>query len=67
LGYVWAHIWSCPPSEGDDYIFHCHPQEMKMPRSKRLCDWYRTILNKAQDRGVITEFKDIHSQVKTAF
>ena len=25
LGYTMAHIWACPPSEGDDYIFHCHP------------------------------------------
>ena len=25
LGYTLAHIWACPPSEGDDYIFHCHP------------------------------------------
>ena len=25
LGYTLAHIWACPPSEGDDYIFHTHP------------------------------------------
>nr|CAD2156925.1 unnamed protein product [Meloidogyne enterolobii] len=29
LGYTMAHIWACPPSEGDDYIFHCHPTEQK--------------------------------------
>jgi hypothetical protein len=23
MGFTWAHIWACPPSEGDDYIFHC--------------------------------------------
>ena len=36
LGYTMAHIWACPPSEGDDYIFHCHPQEQKIPKPKRL-------------------------------
>ena len=39
LGYQWAHIWACPPSEGDDYIFHCHPTEQKVPKPKRLQDW----------------------------
>ena len=36
LGYTMAHIWACPPSEGDDYIFHCHPNEQKIPKPKRL-------------------------------
>nr|NVI75997.1 nejire [Cucujiformia] len=39
LGYTMAHIWACPPSEGDDYIFHCHPAEQKIPKPKRLQDW----------------------------
>ena len=36
LGYTMAHIWACPPSEGDDYIFHSHPAEQKIPKPKRL-------------------------------
>ena len=36
LGYTMAHIWACPPSEGDDYIFHCHPPDQKIPKPKRL-------------------------------
>jgi hypothetical protein len=39
LGYTMAHIWACPPSEGDDYIFHCHPNEQKIPKPKRLQVW----------------------------
>nr|NVI76000.1 nejire [Cucujiformia] len=49
LGYTMAHIWACPPSEGDDYIFHCHPTEQKIPKPKRLQDWYKKML----DKGII--------------
>ncbi|KIH48675.1 hypothetical protein ANCDUO_21252, partial [Ancylostoma duodenale] len=34
LGYTMAHIWACPPSEGDDYIFHCHPPEQN-PKAEK--------------------------------
>jgi len=46
LGYLWAHIWACPPSEGDDYIFHSHPPEQKVPKPKRLQEWYKKMLDK---------------------
>jgi E1A/CREB-binding protein len=46
MGFQWAHIWACPPSEGDDYIFHCHPAEQKVPKPKRLQDWYKKMLDK---------------------
>ena len=50
LGYSWGHIWACPPSEGDDYIFHSHPAEQKVPKPKRLQEWYKKMLDKV---GVI--------------
>jgi E1A/CREB-binding protein len=62
-GYVWAHIWACPPSEGDDYIFHCHPPDQKIPKAKRLQDWYKAMLQKAITKNTIVEFKDIFKQV----
>ena len=37
LGYTLAHIWACPPSEGDDYIFHCHPPVSYMQPAMVLC------------------------------
>lgn len=52
-----AHIWACPPSEGDDYIFHCHPVEQKIPKHKRLVDWYKKMLDKAIKDRVVIEYK----------
>ena len=48
LGYNWGHIWACPPSEGDDYIFHCHPPEQRIPKPKRLQEWYKKMLDKVR-------------------
>ena len=55
--YTMAHIWACPPSEGDDYIFHCHPADMKIPKPKRLQDWYRKMLDKAIIERVVIDYK----------
>ncbi len=60
MGYQWAHIWACPPSEGDDYIFHCHPPEQKVPKPKRLQEWYRKMLDKGVIERVVIDYKDIH-------
>lgn len=57
LGYTTAHIWACPPSEGDDYIFHCHPPEQKIPKPKRLQDWYKKMLDKAIIDRVVVDYK----------
>ena len=57
LGYVYAHIWACPPSEGDDYIFHCHPFEQKVPKPKRLQDWYKKMLDRAILERVVIDYK----------
>ena len=54
-----AHIWACPPGEGDDYIFHCHPIEQKIPKPKRLVDWYRKMLDRGQQSHVVYDHKDI--------
>ena len=56
-GYVYAHIWACPPHEGDDYIFHCHPENQKTPKPKRLQEWYKTILDKGKSEGIVFEYK----------
>lgn len=62
LGYSMAHIWACPPSEGDDYIFHCHPPEQKIPKPKRLQDWYKKMLDKGLHEKIVVDYKDILKQ-----
>ncbi|KAH9373302.1 hypothetical protein HPB48_005047 [Haemaphysalis longicornis] len=62
LGFAMAHIWACPPSEGDDYIFHCHPPEQKIPKPKRLQDWYKMMLDKGILERIVLEYKDILKQ-----
>ena len=61
-GYSMAHIWACPPSEGDDYIFHCHPPEQKIPKPKRLQDWYKKMLDKGLNEKIVVDYKDILKQ-----
>lgn len=62
LGYTMAHIWACPPSEGDDYIFHCHPSDQKIPKPKRLQEWYKKMLDKGIIERIVLDYKDIHKQ-----
>lgn len=57
LRYVTGHIWACPPSEGDDYIFHCHPPDQKIPKPKRLQEWYRKMLDRAFGERIIHDYK----------
>ena len=52
-----AHIWACPPSEGDDYIFHCHPVEQKIPKPKRLVEWYRKMLDRGKSDNVVYDYR----------
>ena len=55
--YQTAHIWACPPSEGDDYIYHCHPPEQKIPKPRRLQEWLRRMIEQAKHDGVVNEWK----------
>ncbi|XP_035380966.1 histone acetyltransferase p300 [Electrophorus electricus] len=61
-GFTTGHIWACPPSEGDDYIFHCHPPEQKIPKPKRLQEWYKKMLDKAVAERIVHDYKDIFKQ-----
>ena len=62
LGFSWAHIWACPPGEGDDYIFHQHPTDQKIPKPKRLQEWYRNLLDKGVSEKIVRSYRDIYKQ-----
>lgn len=36
-----AHLWACPPSPKDDYIFPCHPADQRYLDAVQLSAWYR--------------------------
>lgn len=54
-----AHIWACPPAEGDDYIFHIHPSEQKVPKPRRLAEWYCKMLDLALEANVIRDYREL--------
>lgn len=64
-GFHTAHIWSCPPSKGDDYIFYCHPNDQKTPKSDKLQKWYADMLDEGLKRELIEEVVDIHTEYLT--
>ena len=51
-----VHIWACPPTEGDNNIFHCRPAEQEIPKPKHLVDWYRNMLERGKDQGVVHSY-----------
>ena len=59
-GFHTAHIWSCPPMKGDDYILYCHPHQQKTPKDEMLCSWYHEMLEKAKNEGVVLKIGTLH-------
>jgi E1A/CREB-binding protein len=56
-GYIYAHLWTCPPSHGIDYIFYRHPPEQHMLNQKSMNDWCKEMLNKAILEHIIINYK----------
>ena len=67
-GFKAAHLWACPPSRGDNFIFWCHPLYQKTPSRDRLNLWYDQMLGRASELGVCLEKKslrDTHFNILT--
>jgi len=63
-GYENAHIWACPPSRGNSFVFWNHPSSQRTPTRERLITWYHGALHRAVDTGVVT---DVRSLYESAF
>lgn len=63
-GYESAHIWACPPSRGNSFVFWNHPASQRTPTKERLIAWYHGVLNRCIESGVIT---DVQSLFESSF
>mmetsp|Transcript_27292 Transcript_27292/g.65375 ORF Transcript_27292/g.65375 Transcript_27292/m.65375 type:complete len:761 (-) Transcript_27292:1337-3619(-) len=61
-GFTTAHIWSCPPAPGDEYVFHCHPRTQKVPKEEMLRNWYVSCLETAKEKGIVVETTDYFTE-----
>ena len=59
-GFENIHIWSCPPSRGNSFVFWGHPQTQRTPTKEHLLSWYHKALSHAVDRGVVTDVKSLY-------
>ena len=61
-GFHTAHIWSCPPTPGDDYIFYCHPQHQLTPREDMLRSWYHAMIDQAKSEGIVIGSTNLYDE-----
>jgi len=58
-GFEQVHIWSCPPSRGNNFIFWGHPTSQKTPNRQRLQTWYQALLSRAVSQGIATNINSL--------
>ena len=58
-GFSSAHIWACPPSRGNSFVFWNHPASQRTPTKERLVSWYQNALSRAVECGVVTDVKSL--------
>jgi hypothetical protein len=61
-GFHTAHIWSCPPTADDDYIFCAHPSHQLTPREDMLRAWYHRILDRAKGEGIVLRTSTLYDE-----
>lgn len=58
-GYENVHIWACPPSRGNSFVFWNHPVSQRTPNKDRLVSWYHGVLSRAVEVGVVTNVQSL--------
>ncbi len=59
-GFENVHIWSCPPSRGNSFVFWGHPHTQRTPTKEHLLSWYHKAISHAVDQGVVTDVRSLY-------
>ncbi|XP_019100938.1 PREDICTED: histone acetyltransferase HAC2-like [Camelina sativa] len=62
-GFTTSYIWaSCPPETGVDYIMYSHPKTQQTPNTKKLRQWYTSMLEKAVEQKVVVKTTNLYDR-----
>ena len=61
-GFEKVHIWSCPPTRGNNFIFWGHPSNQKTPNRLRLQNWYQCLVARAMEAGIVTNCTSLYDE-----
>lgn len=59
-GFEFAHIWSCPPTRGNAFVFWSKPASQLTPNREHLLSWYHRLLNLSMRKGVVTDIESLY-------
>ena len=61
-GFLNAHIWCCPPLNGDNYVFSYRPPQQLTPKDCVLYNWYVKMLERAKSEKIVVKVKTFYEE-----